>query len=145
MDTYDIDANLPPVSGASCRVRIRETVDIIANKWAVPVILELSGAQEPVRFTGLFRAIPDITQKELTRQLRELEASGLVTRTVHPVVPPRVEYELTELGRSLEPVLIALGRWAALHGDRMAEHRAAATGTTAKGATIAAPAVQSSR
>nr|WP_245258915.1 MULTISPECIES: winged helix-turn-helix transcriptional regulator [unclassified Chelatococcus] len=97
----------------------------MANKWAVPVLIELVRAEgEPLRFTRLARAIPGITQKELTKQLREMEAAGLVRRKVYPVVPPKVEYTLTELGWSLDPVLDALARWAATYGNVVADNQA---------------------
>lgn len=110
---------------ATCRILIGRTLDLIANKWSVPIILALAKAGRPVRFSEIARAIPTITQKELTKQLRELEASGLVGRKVHAVVPPKVEYWLTELGVSLRPVLGALGRWAAENGEALARQRAA--------------------
>jgi Predicted transcriptional regulators len=109
----------------ACQRRIRSTLDVIANKWAVPVLIELVRAEgEPLRFTRLARAIPGITQKELTKQLREMEAAGLVLRKVYPVVPPKVEYTLTELGWSLDPVLDALARWAATYGNVVADNQA---------------------
>lgn len=109
----------------TCHRRIRSTLDVIANKWAVPVLVELVRAKgEPLRFTRLARAIPGITQKELTKQLREMEAAGLVRRKVYPVVPPKVEYTLTDLGWSLDPVLDALARWAATYGNVIAENQA---------------------
>lgn len=109
----------------TCHRRIRSTLDVIANKWAVPVLVELVRAKgEPLRFTRLARAIPGITQKELTKQLREMEAAGLVRRKVYPVVPPKVEYTLTELGWSLDPVLDALARWAATYGNVVADNQA---------------------
>ncbi|APF39063.1 hypothetical protein AVW15_06615 [Chelatococcus daeguensis] len=104
---------------------MRSTLDVIANKWAVPVFVELVRAKgEPLRFTQLARAIPGITQKELTKQLREMEAAGLVLRKVYPVVPPKVEYTLTQLGWSLDPVLDALARWAATYGNVVADNQA---------------------
>ncbi|MDJ1158455.1 helix-turn-helix domain-containing protein [Chelatococcus sp. SYSU_G07232] len=120
----------PPLASGPCRCqqRIRRTLDLIANKWAVPVILELSRAKGPLRFTALARAIAGITQKELTKQLRELEGAGLVTRHVYAVVPPKVEYALTPLGASLKPVLDALAGWASDHGDRIAANEAAFSG-----------------
>lgn len=123
MDT--VDAAPPPHGLCTCQVRIRNTLDLIANKWAVPVILKLSSADAPLRFSELSRSIPGITQKELTKQLRELEAAGLVERTVYAVVPPKVEYALTPCGASLQFVLDALGRWAAVHGNAIAAHQAA--------------------
>lgn len=108
-----------------CARLIGRTLDLIANKWAVPVILTLSAAHcpkgngRPARFSELARAIPMITQKELTKQLRALEAAGLVRRQVYAEVPPRVEYALTRQGRSLKPVLDALARWAAENGPKL--------------------------
>jgi DNA-binding HxlR family transcriptional regulator len=109
-----------------CRALISETLDLIANKWAVPILLELAGSlRAPVRFSELARAIPLITQKELTKQLRALEAAGLVERKVHPVVPPKVEYRLTARGASLKVVLDGLASWAAEHTLDIARSRAA--------------------
>jgi len=104
---------------------ICRTLDLIANKWAVPIILTLARARnqpsgEPLRFSELSRAIPLITQKELTKQLRALETAGLVGRRVHAAVPPKVEYWLTDLGLSLRPVLDELGKWAAMNGPQLA-------------------------
>lgn len=71
------------------------------------------------------RLIPDITQKMLTRQLRELEADGIVHRQVYPVVPPHVEYSLTEYGQSLKPILEAMCEWGMQHGQRQARTNSA--------------------
>jgi DNA-binding HxlR family transcriptional regulator len=125
MDTVTPPHLLPEGDPCTCHDRIRRTLDLIANKWAVPVIIELARAQAPIRFSRLAHSIPGITQKELTKQLRELEGAGLVTREVFPVVPPRVEYSLTALGASLDTVLDALGRWAASHGNAIAANQAA--------------------
>jgi DNA-binding HxlR family transcriptional regulator len=103
-----------------CARMICATLDLIANKWAVPIILTLARSKgAPLRFSELSRAIPLITQKELTKQLRALETAGLVGRRVHAAVPPKVEYWLTDLGQSLRPVLDALGKWAAQNGPRL--------------------------
>ncbi|PJI41103.1 MAG: transcriptional regulator [Ferrovibrio sp.] len=107
---------------------ISATLDLIANKWAVPIILTLAraraaSADQPLRFSELSRAIPLITQKELTKQLRALEAAGLVGRRVHAAVPPKVEYWLTDLGLSLRPVLDELGKWAAKNGPSLRQSR----------------------
>jgi DNA-binding HxlR family transcriptional regulator len=117
---HDLTADGQPL----CARMICATLDLIANKWAVPIILSLARAQAaspgaPLRFSELSRAIPLITQKELTKQLRALETAGLVGRRVHAAVPPKVEYWLTDLGRSLRPVLDELGKWAAQNGPRL--------------------------
>lgn len=106
-----------------CSRMIGSTLDLIANKWTVPLVIHLSDAEAPMRFGDLTRAIPEITQKELTKKLRELEAAGLVERTVYPVVPPKVEYRLTQLGCSLQPLLSALRDWASEHGETVDENR----------------------
>lgn len=107
-----------------CARMVCRTLDLIANKWAVPILLSLAAARrqrpdQPMRFSELARALPLITQKELTKQLRALETAGLVGRRVHAAVPPKVEYWLTDLGLSLQPVLDALGRWSAENGPAL--------------------------
>ena len=85
------------------------TLTLISNKWKVLILRDLlPGAK---RFGELKKSIGTVTQKVLTAQLREMEASGLLTRTVYAEVPPRVEYALTELGYSLKPVLDAMQAW----------------------------------
>lgn len=92
-------------------------VNIVSGKWAIPILYRLIITEGYIRFNSLQRAIAPITQKELTKQLRSFEALGLVTRTVHPEMPPRVEYKITELGKTLKPTLNSLAQW-------MTEHRA---------------------
>lgn len=86
-------------------------VNLISGKWAIPILYRLIILAEPVRFSELQRAVAPITQKELTRQLRLFEQRGLVNRTVYAEVPPRVEYQITELGQSLRPTLDSLAQW----------------------------------
>jgi len=93
----------------------RELLDGIADKWTTLVIGILSDAPAPVRFGELRRAIQGISQKMLTQTLRDLERNGLVVRAVYPVIPPRVEYSLTALGRTLDEPLRALALWAQEH------------------------------
>ena len=93
---------------ANCPTRV--VLDRVADKWAV-LVLGLLG-DGPVRFNHLRRRIEGISQKMLTQTLKNLEADGLVTRTVFPTVPVTVEYALTPLGESLAPALDALRRWA---------------------------------
>jgi DNA-binding HxlR family transcriptional regulator len=87
------------------------TLRLVANKWSVEILFELGGGDGAVRFRELQRRLGRITQKELTRHLRRLEANGLVAREIFAEVPPRVEYRLTSLGRSLLEPLTLLGRW----------------------------------
>ncbi len=91
----------------------RRLLDRIGDRWTVLLIAALEGG--PRRFSQLLRTVDGISQKMLTQTLRSLEADGLVLRTVHPEIPPRVEYELTELGRSLLEPLGALIDWASTH------------------------------
>lgn len=99
---------------ATCRVR--EALDRVGDKWTVAVISQLGTG--PRRFTELKRGIPGISQRMLTATLRGLERDGLVTRTVYPVVPPRVDYDLTPLGRTLLDTAWTLMNWALRHiGD----------------------------
>jgi DNA-binding HxlR family transcriptional regulator len=89
----------------SCNMEL--ALGVIGGKWK-PLILWYLRGGETMRFSALRRAMPAITQKMLTQQLRELESDGLLTRTVFAEVPPRVEYALTELGRGIIPILEAL-------------------------------------
>ncbi len=91
----------------ACSVEI--TLDFIGGKWKGVVLYHLLKGTK--RFSELQKLIPSVSQRMLTRQLRELEAHGLVKRTVYPVVPPKVEYALTESGLTLEPVLSSLRAW----------------------------------
>lgn len=88
---------------------IESTFDHLAGKWKALVLLRL--LVRPRRFNELLRTLDGCSQRTLTRQLRELERDGLVSRTVFPEVPPRVEYELTERGSTLRPVFVALCEW----------------------------------
>jgi DNA-binding HxlR family transcriptional regulator len=91
----------------------RAVLDRIADKWTVLVLGLLEGGTR--RFSDLQREIDGISQKMLTQTLRELERDGLVRRTVYPEVPPHVEYDLTELGRTLSEPIAAIRRWAEEH------------------------------
>lgn len=91
--------------------------DLVAHKWTVTIIHHLHVARGPIRFRQLQRLVDPITQKELTKRLRDLERSGLVDRAVFAEVPPRVEYRLTELGATLIPALAPLHQWAETYAD----------------------------
>ncbi len=95
---------------------VSETLARIGDKWTVLVVELLCEGRGPVRFNEIRRAIHGISQRMLTLTLRSLERDGLVTRTVHPTVPPRVDYELTELGRSLRVPLVAVAEWVRANG-----------------------------
>lgn len=95
-----------------CPVQI--TLRVIGGKWKLPLLWYLR-REGRMRYSELQRAIPGITPKMLAEQLRELERDGIVSRTVHPVVPPKVEYDLTDYGRTLDPILAAMGHWGERH------------------------------
>ena len=85
------------------------TMDLIGGKWKVLILWHLSAGV--LRFNEMKRLFPDVTQKMLTQQLRDLESNGLIFRKVYPQVPPKVEYSLTEIGSSLVPVLQEMNKW----------------------------------
>lgn len=94
---------------------VAATLQLIGGKYKALLLWHLSG--KVLRFNELRRLVPEATAKMLTQQLRELERDGLITRTVYPVVPPKVEYALTERGESLFPILQAMYVW----GSRLLE------------------------
>lgn len=102
---------------------IRALLDRIADKWALLIMATLHDG--PFRFTELRHRIPGISQRMLTLTLRNLERDGLVTRSVFAEVPPRVEYELTDLAESLIPHAVALADWAAEYVPTIEANRAA--------------------
>lgn len=89
---------------------VATTVNLIGNKWKILIIRNLL-AQDKIRFKDLKNGIEGISQKVLTDDLRSLEADGLIIRTVYPEVPPRVEYELSPLGKSLKPIIDSMADW----------------------------------
>lgn len=88
---------------------VETTLTLISDKWKVLILRDLLPGTK--RFGELKKSIGHVSQKVLTAQLRQMEQSGLLTRTVYPEVPPRVEYSLTELGYSLKPILDAMFTW----------------------------------
>ena len=102
---------------------LRNILDRIADKWSLLVIFVLADGTR--RFSELRREIDGISQRMLTLTLRQLEREGLVTRTVFPVVPPRVDYQLTPLGSTLLDTIQSLVAWAGEHGHEIAAARAA--------------------
>ncbi len=94
---------------------VKVTLDVIGGKWK-PLIMYLLKT-ETLRFSQLQRSIIGITQKMLTEQLRELERDGLVSRKVYPQVPPKVEYSMTQYGRTLLPILETMSDWGKAHRD----------------------------
>ena len=98
-ETYDCSAGCP----------VEASLEIIGGKWKGLALYHLLGGTK--RFSELKRLSGQVTQRMLTKQLRELEADGIIARKVYAVVPPKVEYSLTDKGRELGPVLVALREW----------------------------------
>ncbi|MGY3073865.1 DNA-binding HxlR family transcriptional regulator [Bradyrhizobium sp. LM6.10] len=111
----------PDPNHADCR-GVASVLSRVGDKWSVFVIMMLGDG--PRRFNELKRMINGISQRMLTLTLRGLERDGLVTRTIFPTIPPRVDYELTDLGRGLSQPVEALGKWAM---DHLAQIEAART------------------
>ncbi len=93
-------------------------MDVIGGKWKIAILWHLHANQRPLRFTALRRELPALSPRMLARQLRELEAQGVIYRDVFPVVPPRVEYGLTARGKTLTPILDAMCLWGKRNGWR---------------------------
>ena len=89
---------------------VATTVQLIGNKWKLLIIRNLR-MEDKQRFNQLLKTIPGISQKVLTENLRAMEADGLITRTIYPEVPPRVEYALSDLGNSMRPIMDAMEIW----------------------------------
>ena len=96
---------------------VATTVSLIGSKWKLLIIRNLLA--RPWRFNELQKSIDGISQKALTEALRSMEADGIVSRTVYPEVPPRVEYALTELGESMRPIIKSMESWGMAYKEQM--------------------------
>jgi len=105
-------------------VLVNELIGHVADKWTM-LILEVLTERGELRFTRLSELVPGISYKMLTQTLRLMEREGLIARTVHPVVPPKVEYKLTELGLSLGAAFCGVWMWAERHLEQVERSRAA--------------------
>lgn len=114
-----------------CQVA-NDVISLVGDKWSVLVVSTLGNGR--MRFSEIKRAVEGISQKMLTTTLRGLERDGYVTRTVYPTVPPRVDYELTDLGRELLEPVAALGNWAVANHARVLKARRAYDGRTDRAA-----------
>ena len=103
---------------------VRNVIARFGNKWALLVVLVIS-EHECVRFNELCRLIPDVSSRVLSGTLKTLEADALVARKVYPTVPPKVEYRLTDIGRSLVPLIAQLTEWAQTNMKTIVKHRKA--------------------
>ncbi|MFB6729448.1 winged helix-turn-helix transcriptional regulator [Bacillus mobilis] len=111
--------NYPFLNKYSCPVEAM--VEVIGGKWKGVILYHLLGGTK--RFNELKRLKPNITQRMLTLQLRELEADGIIHREVYREVPPKVEYSLTELGESLRPMILLMMEWATHNMEKVLESR----------------------
>jgi DNA-binding HxlR family transcriptional regulator len=117
--------HLATIHGPTCTPELaEEAFELIEGRWKLVILYHLfggDGSATPVmRFSELERAIPNVSQKMLIQQLRCLERDGIVQRTVHPQVPPKVEYQLTKIGKALRPILRSLLKWAAIRKQHIA-------------------------
>lgn len=97
---------------------VREMIDAVADRWTM-LVLEVLEEHGEVRFTRLAELIGGVSQKMLTKTLRQMERDGLVVRTVHPVIPPHVEYRLTDMGLSLSEAFCGVWQWVEEHQERV--------------------------
>lgn len=99
-----------PISGEALLCPIRYTLDIVGGKWKLPILCMLASG-EPTRYSIIKRKLGDVTNMMLAQSLKELEMAGMVHREQYNEVPPRVEYTLTDKGKSIVPILVQLGTW----------------------------------
>lgn len=113
-----------PAVAPEVEALVTEIIGRVADKWTM-LVLEALVEHEELRFTQLGRAVEGISQKMLTQTLRQMERDDLVVRTVHPVIPPKVEYRLTDLGHSLAEAFCGVWTWAEMNYDRIERARVA--------------------
>jgi DNA-binding HxlR family transcriptional regulator len=117
-------AKYPAENDPKVEALVREIIARVADKWTM-LVLEVLEEHGVVRFTRLGELVGGVSQKMLTKTVRQMERDGLVTRKVHPVIPPRVEYELTALGSSLGAAFCGVWTWAEKHGKEIERARVA--------------------
>lgn len=100
---------------------VEATLEVIGGKWKGVILYHLLSGKK--RFNELRRLVPGVTQRMITRQLRELEADQVVARKVYPVVPPKVEYSMTDFGMTLEPIINMLQKWGSEYLDKISKIR----------------------
>lgn len=122
---------VPPTIDPQIEALVRDIISKVADKWTM-LILEALEENGTLRFTQLGRTVGGISQKMLTQTVRQMEEDGLVQRTVHPVIPPHVDYTLTPLGRSLGEAFCGVWIWAEEHRDEIEEARRVFAAATRK-------------
>jgi DNA-binding HxlR family transcriptional regulator len=115
------------VGSAELDALVLETIGRVADKWTM-IVIEALSEHGVLRFTRLGELVGGISQRMLTKTLRQMEEDGLVTRTVYPVVPPKVEYELTEMGDSLGAAFCGVWQWAERYQEELKKRPARAAG-----------------
>ena len=116
-------ADAPPLD-PRVEALVNEVIGRVADKWTM-IVLEVLTEHGELRFTRIGELSGGISQKMLTQTLRQMERDGLVVRTVHPVIPPKVEYRLTDMGHSLSEAFCGVWTWAEAHLDRIETARQA--------------------
>lgn len=106
---------------------VKKTLEVIGGKWKGIILYHL--IEGPKRFNFFRRVYPDLTQFMLTLQLRELERDGIIHREIYKQVPPKVEYSLTEFGRTLEPIILAMRNWGDAYKSKLDEIKAQSEST----------------
>lgn len=114
---------IPEQADPAIEALVRDIIGKVADKWTM-LILELLEEHGTLRFTQIGRLTGDISQKMLTKTLRQMECDGLVSRVVHPVIPPHVDYSLTPMGRSLGSAFCGVWLWAEAHHGEIERSRA---------------------
>jgi DNA-binding HxlR family transcriptional regulator len=104
-----VATEVPP---GECCPHLHEAIELVGKRWSGAIIYVLLTSGKPLRFSEVGQAIPQLSDRLLSERMKELEARGIVERQVHAEAPVRVEYELTTMGRDLEPALRELRRWA---------------------------------
>ena len=123
LDTYQA-CEVPTDSKDRVEALVNELISRVADKWTM-LVIEVLTEEGELRFTRLRERVPGVSYKMLTQTLRSMEREGLVTRTVHPVIPPKVEYRLTTLGLSLSAAFCGVWMWAEKHVGEVEQARAA--------------------
>jgi DNA-binding HxlR family transcriptional regulator len=115
-------ATPPHVCDPALDALVREIISRVADKWTM-LVLDILEEHGTLRFTRLGELVGGISQKMLTKTVRQMESDGLVTRTIHPVIPPHVDYRLTPLGQSLSSAFCGVWLWAEQHHDQITQAR----------------------
>ena len=122
LDHMPADTAYPAETDPEIEALVREIIERVADKWTM-IVIDVLSEHGTVRFTRLGQLVGPVSQKMLTKTLRQMESDGLVTRTIYPVVPPHVEYTLTPLGHSLGAAFCGVWVWAEKHFAEIAAAR----------------------